>query len=199
MIRIASIVEGDGEVQALPVLLRRLNQEAPGPSYADVLPPIRVKRNRFLNNDDEFRKQLMLAAIKCADNGWILILLDADDDCPAMLSQHILARAALHVPHRRISVVLANREYEAWFIASAPSLDGQRGFRYEANEPREPEKPRDAKQWVENHLQGSKYREVLDQPAFTATMDLQQAVENSRSFQKLYKEWQLNVVQIPSS
>lgn len=198
MIRIASIVEGDGEVTALPVLLRRLNQEHPGPCYADALPPIRVKRNRFLNNDDEFRKLLQLAAIKCADNGWILIVLDADDDCPAMLSQQILARAQQHVPHRRVSVVLANREYEAWFIAAAPSLHGQRGFHYDADEPREPEKPRDAKQWVENHMPGNKYREVLDQPAFTATMDLQQAFDNSRSFRKLVKEWQLNVGKSPA-
>lgn len=55
MIKVASIVEGDGEVSALPILLRRINEwQSPG-LYVNALPPIRVRRDRFLNKDDEFR------------------------------------------------------------------------------------------------------------------------------------------------
>ena len=59
----------------------------------DLLPPIRVRRDRFLNREDEFRRYLLLAAAKCGDQGWILILLDADDDCPAESAIQILRRA----------------------------------------------------------------------------------------------------------
>ena len=45
--------------------------------------PIRVRRDQFLNRDKEFSRHLSLAAGKCGEDGWILILLDADDDCPA--------------------------------------------------------------------------------------------------------------------
>ena len=119
MTAVASIVEGDGEVAALPVLLRRLGEWRTPDVVAHVLPPIRVYKDRFLNRAEEFSRHLKLAAAKCGDAGWILILLDADDDCPAVKGAEILGKAKTVVPHRRVGVVLANREYEAWFIAAA--------------------------------------------------------------------------------
>ena len=111
--KIAAIVEGDGEVAALPVLLRRIAAWRSPVQRTEVLPPIRVRRDRFLNREDEFKRHILLAAAKCSDDGWILVLLDADDDCPAEIGREILKRARSVAPHRRISVVLANREYEA--------------------------------------------------------------------------------------
>jgi hypothetical protein len=197
MIPIASIVEGDGEVSALPILLRRLAAEKSPGTLVNALPPIRVRRDRFLHREDEFRKQLLLAAAKSGDNGWILIVLDADDDCPASLGSVIFQRAQQHVPHRRLSVVLANREFEAWFIAAAQSLSGARGFAIGAHEQVAAEVPRDAKGWMRQHMAGGAYREMLDQPAFAATFDLHQAFENSRSFRKLCKEWHTHVSRAP--
>lgn len=193
MIQIASIVEGHGEVTALPVLLRRLNEWHPGRGYAYPLPPIRVDRDRFLNREDEFRKQLLLAAAKCGEQGWILVVLDADDDCPATLAVEVCQRAKQHVPHQRLSVVLVKREYEAWFIAASRSLDGCRGFHCPDKIPADAEMPRDAKGWLRQHMTSGAYSEVRDQPAFTTHFDLQQAFDNSRSFRKLCKEWQSNV------
>ncbi len=199
MIRISSIVEGDGEVAALPELLRRLHDWRPANQFPQPMRPIRVHRDRFLNREDEFRKQLLLAAAKCGDQGWILIVLDADDDCPATLAADVSRRAALHLPHRRFSVVIANREFEAWFIAAARSLDGRRGFRCPQGDMADAEVPRDAKGWIRQNMAGASYSEILDQPAFAASIDLQQAFDNSRSFRKLCKEWQANVVDIGES
>lgn len=190
MTSVASIVEGDGEVAALPILLRRLNQQYGPSELVRTLPPIRVHRDRFLNRDDEFRRHLLLAAAKCGDQGWILVLLDADDDCPAELGARILERARACVPHRRVSVVLAKREFEAWFIAAAASLDGHRGFVLPAAEAADAERPRNAKGWIAERMTGKTYRETTDQPAFTSRMDLQQAHAGSRSFRKLCSEWQ---------
>jgi len=188
---IASIVEGDGEVAALPVLLRRLGDWlSPGESI-ELPHPIRVRRDRFLNKEEEFRKHLQLAAAKSTDMGWILILLDADDDCPAEKGGLILQRAAAIIPHRRVSVVLANREYEAWFIAAARSLHGYRGFVFDGNhELPEAETPRDAAGWVNRHMPGCNYYgKIADQSKFSARLDLQQAFDGSRSFRKLCSEW----------
>lgn len=193
MIPVAAIVEGDGEVSALPVLLRRLAAECEPPASVNVLQPIRVRRDKFLNRDDEFRRQLLLAAAKTGHEGWILIVLDADDDCPRTLGQQIHARARQHVPHRRLSVVLANREFEAWFIAAAHSLQGVRGFSISPDEVIQAETPRNAKGWMREHMQSGTYSEILDQPAFSARIDLQQAFANSRSFRKLCKEWRAHV------
>ena len=187
---IASIVEGDSEVAALPILLRRVGAWlSPEKGFIDLPTPIRVRRDRFLNREDEFRRMLLLAAAKCGESGWILVLLDADDDCPAKLGVQVLERARSIVPHRRVSVVLANREYEAWFLASAESLHGRRGFVFDFPKNFDAELPRDAKGWLGERMASGTYRETTDQAAFSALMDLQQANERSRSFRKLCSEW----------
>jgi hypothetical protein len=149
-----------------------------------------VRRDRFLNRNREFERYLRLAYGKAQPNGWILILFDADDDCPAQLGDEILRRARGVLPTARISVVLANREYEAWFIASANALDGCRGFTLHNDiPPPDPEVPRDAKGWIGKRMAEKEYSEVLDQPALTQLMDLDTAYAASRSFRKLCSEW----------
>jgi len=194
MMAVASIVEGDGEVAALPVLLRRLGQWRGTRGHVDVLPPIRVYKDRFLNRPEEFSRHLKLAAAKCGDAGWILILFDADDDCPAKKGATVLAQAQAIIPHRRVAVVLANREYEAWFIAAAESLNGCRGFQSHANDALvDPEIPRNAKGWVRERMPAG-YGETTDQPAFSTRFDLDLAHQRSRSFRKLCSEWDNNTI-----
>jgi hypothetical protein len=187
--KVATIVEGDGEVAAVPLLLRRISEWRTPEAFPDVLAPIRVRRDRFLNRNEEFQRYLQLAAAKCEDDGWILVLLDADDDCPAQLAEQLLARATACVAHRRVSVVFATREYEAWFIAAAESLHGHRGFAFDPVDTIDAETPGDAKGWFRARMAGGTYGEATDQPAFSARFDLQQAFDGSRSFRKLCSEW----------
>lgn len=190
---IISIVEGDGEVAALPILLRRIAEWKVSDQYIEVPRPIRVRRDQFLNREEVFNKQLQLAGLKCgeAGEGWILILLDADDDCPVELAEVILRRANGVLPQHRISVVLANREYEGWFLAAAQSLDGVRGLRIN-DAIAEPDSVRGAKEWLKLHHSERRYGEVTDQPALSAAMDLSLAYERSRSFRKLCVEVEKN-------
>ena len=138
-------------------------------------------------------KSNMLAASKCGEMGWILILLDADDDCPASRGGEILERAKGIVPHRRVVVVLANREFEAWFIASAATLNGFRSFECTADDvSADAEAPRNAKGWIGQRMQGKSDGVTTDQPAFAGRFDLALAYERSRSFRKLCQEWSKN-------
>lgn len=187
---VIAIVEGHGEVAALPALLRRLIEWRKPSKAASALGPIKVQKDRFLNRDTEFNRFLQLAASKCGADGWILILLDADDACPKEMGVQILKRAQECVPHRRISVVLANREYEAWFIAAARSLSGKRGFTFSGDAFVEAERPLDAKGWVKARMSSGNYGETTDQPAFTALMNLDEVHERSRVFRKLCDEWE---------
>jgi hypothetical protein len=188
MINVISIVEGDGEVAALPVLLRRVSGWLTPQVAINVARPIRVRRDQFLNREDIFSKQLLLASKLCLSPGWIMILLDADDDCPQDLAADIYARAKLILPEREISVVLANHEYEAWFVAAAISLDGKRGFVVPPKIP-EAEVLRGPKQWISKQIPQGAYHEVVDQPALSAAIDLTLTHENSRSFRKLCSDW----------
>lgn len=126
---IAPIVEGHGEVEAVPALLHRIAQGETQNITLRVNSPIRVKAGSFLNNDTYFRKQIILAAAKAAQaNGFVLILLDCEDDCPATLGPSILSRARAIREDVDYLVVLAYREYESWFLAAARSLRGVRGL-----------------------------------------------------------------------
>jgi hypothetical protein len=182
---IVCIVEGDGEVRAIPVLLRRL-AEAKGVYTLNVPPPIRVHRDQFLRREEEFRRKLLLAAAK-AQGGAVLVVLDADDDCPMTLAQDVTARAAEFARGVSLHVVIANREYEAWLLAGASSLAGRRGLRDDLDTPPNPDEIRNAKGWLSERMPTGRYHEVSDQPAFTAAFDLNAARENSRSFRKLAK------------
>ncbi len=189
MITVATIVEGDGEVAALPVLLRRLGVWLSPALTFDIPPPIRVRRDQFLQRQDVFERQVRLAGLRCAQPGWIMIVLDADDDCPRTLAEEIGRRARRVEPAIGVSVVVPNREYEAWFIAAADSLDGRRGFVRPPGALPDAESVRGAKQWMSRNVPGGKYHEVRDQAAFSALMDLRQVRDGSRSFRKLCSDW----------
>lgn len=195
MFNVISIVEGDGEVEAFPVLLRRLNRWLSPEVFVNIGRPIRVHRDQFLRKEEIFVKQLMLASKMCPSPGWIIILLDADDDCPVELAEKIFKKIKVVLPDRLVSVVLANREYEAWFIAGAISLNGKRGFVLPKKVP-EAELLRGAKQWMSKQIPQGAYHEVVDQPAFSALIDLDLTRENSRSFRKLCSDW-LKFVAVP--
>lgn len=195
---VASIVEGDGEVAALPVLLRRLAiWLTPGHPPPQIVTPIRVRRDRFLHRPEELSRHLQLAAAKCGEAGWILILLDADDDCPASSGEALKQRAQALVPHRSVAVVFANREFEAWFIAAAQSIEGCRGFKLGNRAIPPAETPRDAKGWIKQRMPGGSYGPTTDQAPFAARIDLELARKNSRSFRKLADEWTRNVTRSP--
>lgn len=183
---IASIVEGDGEVKALPILLRRLAEDR-GVYDLRVVPPIRVHREQFLRREEEFRRKVLLAAAK-AQAGTVLVLLDADDDCPVTLAENIAQRAQAVLPDMRLAVVIAQREFEAWFLAGAGSLAGKRGLADDLAAPMNSEGIRDAKGWLSERIDYGRYHEVSDQPALTALLDIEGAAVNSRSLRKLIKE-----------
>ena len=149
------------------------------------LRPIRVKRQRMVQEGD-LTKYVELAARRAGPGGAILVLLDADDDCPAELGTTILQHARAARADRPIRVVLARSEYETWFLASAASIAGQRGI--EAAAPPDPESIRDAKGWLRrNLLPGGSCRPTRHQARFTADFDLD-AARTAPSFDKLWRD-----------
>lgn len=184
---IATIVEGHGEVEAVPILIRRIAQRLCPGAIPNVLKPIRIGRYRMLK-PDELERAVEYAARQAGENGYILILLDADDDCPAQLGPSLLARASASQPDFDIRVVLAKYEFEAWFLAAAGSIAGKREIDAHAASPERPESIRDAKGWLTAHLpSGRSYRETLDQPALTAVFDLD-AARRAPSFDKMWRD-----------
>lgn len=119
----------------------------------------------------------------------VLVLLDADDDCPARLGPQLLTRVKDARPDRSGSVVLANREFEAWFLAAAPLLRGLRGLAGDLALPADAERPRDCKGWLSaRRTDGRAYKPATDQAALAAAFDMQMARQHSPSFDKLWRD-----------
>ena len=185
MTRIASIVEGHGEVKALPILLRRIALSLSPHSPIEALRPNRVKR-QLIVSPGELERYVELAARQTGPDGAILILLDADQDFPADLAIDLLRRARAARSDRRIRAVLAKMEYEAWFIAATTSI--ARRYGSDVRPPPDPEAISDAKGWLgRNVLRGATYHPTRHQPTFTAAFDLN-AARAAPSFDKLWRD-----------
>ena len=178
------IVEGHGEQEAVPLLIRRIVTERSSAICPAINPPIRIKAASFLRDPEYFRKYVLLAASKAAQSeGMVLILLDCEDDCPATVGPQLLANAKTVRSDVPYTVVLAHREYETWFLAAAESLRGCAGLPVDLAPPADPEQIRGAKEWLRKRMHHP-YDPILHQALFTSKFDLSQAMTVS-SFARL--------------
>lgn len=180
---IQPIVEGQGEEAAVPLLLRRLRDEAQAWGL-EVGRPHRRRRTQLVKKDS-LQSAVRVAALRenCAA---ILVLFDADDDCPKELAPTLEGWAREAAGGKPCAVVMANREYEAWFLASIEALRGKAAILPDAISYPNPEAPRDAKGALERFMaRGASYSPTVDQAALTAHLDLASAYQRCRSFRKL--------------
>ena len=185
-VQISCIVEGHGEMEAVPILIRRIAENLYPELEIRTPRPIRVSRDKVVKAG-ELERRVELAARKIRGEGAIFVLLDCDDDCPAHLGPELLGRALQARSDLPIAVVLAKHEFESWFIAAIDSLRGQRGLKDNLQQARNPEAVRGAKEWLSQQMENNSYRETLDQPKLTARFDFDQA-RRADSFDKCYRD-----------
>ncbi len=186
------IVEGDGDAKAVPLLLRRIlhehlqayDWEVGTPKRAHSLPTLRRKLANYLR----------YARLEGASA--VLILLDLDDGCPAQEARNLAAQVGYHT--MPVAIVLAHREYEAWFLASIEAIVSQGKYHFTEAFTQNPTPPRDqegrsiveeirdAKGWLTKRMRrGYAYKETQHQPGMTRYIDLGVAARRSRSFRRL--------------
>jgi hypothetical protein len=183
--KIYPIVEGHGEVEAAPVLLRRLLAEADCQNVG-VGRPIRRTQSQLRSKEGiQAGVRLALLQPECAA---VVILFDGEDDCPKELAASVRAWARDAAAGKPCDVVIAFREYETWFLAALESLRRQYGIRRNATASANPESRRDAKGAIEEFMPPDRaYSETGDQPAMSAAFDMGLAHRRNRSFRKLVK------------
>jgi len=187
VVSLATIVEGEGEVEAVPVLLRRILHEM-AIYDIDISRPFRVKRYQIVR-EGEIERAVQQVMRDRANVGGVLVILDSDDDCPARLGPQLRERCQSACPSIPAAVVLAHREFESWFLGAKESLRGRRGIRSDAVAPDNPEEIRGVKEHLTRNMQPmNRYLEVDDQPAFVERMDLNMARRRCPSFDKLFRE-----------
>lgn len=195
VLNLACIVEGKGDVGAMRVLLDRLSLESNDRFWVNMVKnPLRTKKHRLIKKNDnrELDRSVGLAALNLRDCGspkGILILIDADDDCPADLGPELLARAKAMRSDIPIAVVLAKSEFESWLLAGVEGLAGRHGFPENLPPMENPESIRDAKGKLAQ-LRGSLgvFKATADQASLTSFFCLESARQRSPSFQKFCRE-----------
>jgi hypothetical protein len=175
VIRLGLLVSGHAEVEALPVLLRRLL--APMGVYPRMRDVIRAPESTLLKKgDDTFERQIQRLR---ASNDAVLVLIDLEDDCPKQVAPTLQARAAAACSDKPCYVVCAYRELETWFMWDAQALLGC------APHP-DPEAVRGAKKWIKQNSPSFRgYNGPADSPKLFARLDLSLVKARSDSFRVL--------------
>ncbi|MFD2357341.1 DUF4276 family protein [Nonomuraea ferruginea] len=188
-LRIVTLVEGDGEVQALPVLLRRLVAEIAPDLCVDVPRPWRVSRNSLISKGgieseiDQGYRSARTPLPGCSYSSTPMTTV------PPNSAPRLLGRAQDARPDLRSAVVLANREFEAWFLASASSLRNCAGMAADLEVPADPEQPRGCKEWLSHRRTDNRpYSPTKHQTSLAAQFDLRLARANATSFDKLWRD-----------
>jgi hypothetical protein len=183
---ILPIIEGQSEEDSVPILLRKIRDQI-GASSVQISHPFRIKRNKIVK-EGELERAIEYALRARSDVGAILILLDADDDCPVELAKRLKDRS-MSKTSLPVAVVVANRELEGWFLGGKESLRGIRSIRMDAIAPQNPESIRGAKERLSLNMEhGARYIEVDDQPAFAARLDFDLTRSRCRSFEKFLND-----------
>lgn len=175
------VVEGDGEIDAVPLLLRRLLQRDERWDWS-------IGKARRIGGIGKLRKELasVLQRLTMAPGcDAILILMDLDDGCPVEVAAELAQSARALALRCPVAIVLAHREYEAWFLASLPTIAGHydlpAGLVYEGVI----EGRRNVKGWLSDQMPpGRIYKETVHQAGCTNLIDIDLAVANSRSFRR---------------
>jgi len=202
--RIVLFVEGDSDLDAVPVLVRRILNEINPWEYLWLdHDAFRVHGVENLSGNNQHKWLNWLGtAYKRGNVGAILLLLDGDADkfegqlfCASIAARTLAERARDAGAGKLFSLacVFACRELESWLIAGVESLrgkllpDGRSGVRSHAPLPEADTEitPRGAKEWLDGQMDRG-YKSSTDLQPLTQLLDLNCVRKrNPRSFRRL--------------
>lgn len=184
----APIIEGHGEEEALRVLINTVLTAIGSNAYPIIIRPIRVPWGTLVNVDGELERYAAMAISDGGPSAKLIVVLDADDSCPAELGPQLLQRIVTRFPNNSASVNIADREYESWFIASSESIAQHFGSQLTLQVPTEIERIRGAKQWLARNVLGRSYKETVDQASLSSAVEVPLARRRSQSFDRFCRE-----------
>lgn len=180
------IVEGQGDMQAVPVLLRRILEHH---SHFDVTVLSPQKRGDLPKIKANFDNYFKIAIKENAAIIWIIDFDCATCDCVAEEAAQLYQRANAIYPGKPFKVVFMVKEFETLFLAEP---DATRSVLKEIPKatvfPENPETIRGAKEWLSMSMpSGFAYKETVHQVKLAAAVDLDCLKNNSASYRHLEK------------
>lgn len=205
--RIVFMVEGQGDVDAVPIIGSRVFEALNAWEHAIIdsnCMRIRSLGALLTNNASEWLRYLGVAA-KRPNLGGVLLLLDGDtkrihgeEFCAAEFARRLaeLARRAGAGSKFSVACVFARQEFESWIIAAATQIagmsrsDGLPGLPTGTTAPEHDleEQPRNAKGWLNERMPNG-YSETQDQAPLTRLMHehIEIVADRMRSFRRFQK------------
>lgn len=196
MPKIVPIVEGPGDVAAFPALCYKLLHELKRFDI-QIDTPLDAKGRSNLTKPKGIERFIELAWKRPGCDA-VVVLIDLDENpCAVDLARQLSQRIqAIGTPRCTVAIVVARREYEAWFLGSLPTIVGQKvrenfvlppDLSFEGDV----EEVRDVKKWFTSHIPLVKglpkvaYNETSDQITLTRLIDPTLVRKRSRSFRRL--------------
>lgn len=183
MRRLVCVVEGHGDAAAVPVLCHRVLREILERSdwYVDEQ-PVRTPRSQLVSRGagvgEGLERAILLACAR--DPSAVLVLCDADDDCPAHWGPAVRSLVTRRRDLASARAVMASREFESWF------LHGRTQVELDRQKITDPEQlPRDAKKALRRFEPS--YSPSTDQQRLVRSLDLRRVWRRSDSFDKLVR------------
>lgn len=185
MKHLLTLVEGQGDVAAVPVLLRRLLKASARYDWQPG-PPLRVGELPKLRQNLRRTAEALRIKMRAGECHAVLVLLDLDDGCPRAEALALAAEFAAFGLPAPVAVVLAHREYEEWLVASLETIAPATHLLPNVTRRDYPaETKRGVKEWLTRKMPaGSIYRETIHQEEFSQHLDAALARE-CRSFRRL--------------
>ena len=183
MKRILPIVEGEGDLAAVPELIRRVAHDA-GKFDTTVLPP--HKRGDLPKVLQRLENDLQVAQMEGCPILWVL-----DYDCPTCTDVHrdlasFRDRVAKAKPTQRVEVAFMVKEFESLFLADHETTRAVfPDIPPDCEWPADPESIRGAKEWISKaRPKGLAYKETMHQAKLAAQVDLPRLRQRSPSFRR---------------
>jgi hypothetical protein len=187
---IALLVEGDGDYQSVPLLVRMLTAAR---GYFDMMVgtrPIMVGDIQSIMQSDKFPR-LFQYAIGRDDIDSVLIVADCEDCCPvdAVKAVYLRTKAIVEQANKPLGIALFYREYETMFLVNAQHI-ARRCQSVQIDPTRldpgaDLEGIRDAKRALKSIIVNGSYKETRDQARLTGAMDVLHCAANYRPLEHL--------------
>ena len=185
---IAAIVEGHGEIAALRPLIYNIIESSEGLVYPDILRPYREPWGSLVNKSGDLERCAEITLREGGPSSRLMVLIDADGYCPADLGPSLRDRLTDQFSNRLVSVTVADREYESWFIASVESIAEFIGADIAVQVPDNIEEIVNPKRWLEQNVLKRRYKETADQASFSSHINVPMARQRSLSFNRFCLE-----------
>jgi hypothetical protein len=186
---IQPLVEGRGEEAAIPNLIRRIASDAE--SYGAKVAQGHFHPRGKMRKLEELKDFIKVAKRQrgCAA---ILVIFDADDECPGDINDDLLEAARLEALPHVLAMVYPVRMIESWLLASPSAL---REY-FDLTEIQladlhtlDPDSVRNPKAMLQRLTPApDTYVSSVDMAGICSLLDIGEALSRSRSFKKFYQE-----------